>query len=100
MARGLGVDIFTAVSWRGVRVSGVLESCSDGKVVATQMCVRVKVGELDACTVHVKDGRLRYITPTLTLFIPVSFTCTVTIESFCIHVLTCAHISVEYVEPK
>ena len=38
VARDLGVDIFTAVSWRGVRVSGVLKGCSDGVVVATHLC--------------------------------------------------------------
>ena len=60
MDRDLGVDIFTAVSWRGVRMSGVLKGCSDGKVVCdTNVCSKLKVaGELQA-RMYVKDVRVK-----------------------------------------
>lgn len=66
MARDLGVDMFTAVSWRGVRLSGVLKGCNDGKVACdTNVCTSESRRR---AWMHVKDVRPRR--ETLTLLLP------------------------------
>lgn len=70
--RDLDVDIITSVSWRGVRMSGVLESCSDGNVVCdTNVCASESRRRVWNNMNHVKDGQL--CPETLTLFIHMSF---------------------------
>lgn len=65
MARDLGVDMFTAVSWRGVRLRGVLKGCNDGKVARdTNVCSESR----RRAWMHVKDVRPRR--GTLTLLLP------------------------------